>query len=90
MSAPTMMASGQTKERLHESHQLAKPGGLDRLDIVDIEAPGALAPGDILVRIHASSLNFHDFAVVSGWIPTRDGRIRCPTAPAWSRRSAKG
>lgn len=30
---------------------------------------------DILVRIHASSLNFHDFAVVSGRIPTRDGRI---------------
>lgn len=55
--------------------QLAKPGGLDRLDSVDIEAPGALAPGDILVRIHASSLNFHDFAVVSGRIPTRDGRI---------------
>ena len=26
--------------------QLAKPGGLDRLDSVDIEAPGALASGD--------------------------------------------
>jgi len=55
--------------------QLAKPGGLDRLVSVDIEESGALAPGDILVRIHASSLNFHDFAVVSGRIPTRDGRI---------------
>jgi NADPH:quinone reductase-like Zn-dependent oxidoreductase len=55
--------------------QLAKPGGLDRLQVVDIEGPGALAAGDILVRIHASSLNFHDFAVVSGRIPTQDGRI---------------
>jgi NADPH:quinone reductase-like Zn-dependent oxidoreductase len=55
--------------------QLAKPGGLDRLHVVDIEGPGALAAGDILVRIHACSLNFHDFAVASGRMPTLDGRI---------------
>jgi NADPH:quinone reductase-like Zn-dependent oxidoreductase len=55
--------------------QLAKPGGLDRLRVVDIEGPGAPAAGDILVRIHASSLNFHDYAVVSGRIPAQDGRI---------------
>ncbi|HWM66484.1 MAG TPA: NAD(P)-dependent alcohol dehydrogenase [Steroidobacteraceae bacterium] len=55
--------------------RLARPGGLDRLQVVDIEGPGALASGDVLVRIHASSLNFHDFAVVSGRIPTQDGRI---------------
>jgi NADPH:quinone reductase-like Zn-dependent oxidoreductase len=55
--------------------QLTQPGGLDRLHVVDIEGPDALAPGDVLVRIHASSLNFHDFAVVSGRMPTQDGRI---------------
>jgi len=33
------------------------------------------APGEIRVRVHASSLNFHDYSVVSGVIPTEDGRI---------------
>lgn len=27
------------------------------------------------VRVHASSLNFHDYAVAAGFIPTADGRI---------------
>ncbi len=34
--------------------------------------PGA---GEICVRVHASSLNFHDYAVVSGMLPVSDGRI---------------
>tara|TARA_R110000822_G_scaffold120737_2_gene254280 strand:+ start:294 stop:491 length:198 start_codon:yes stop_codon:yes gene_type:complete len=29
----------------------------------------------VRVRIHASSLNFHDYAVVAGATPTEDGRI---------------
>lgn len=54
--------------------QLQKPGGLDRLQVTDTErqAPGR---GEILVRVGASSLNFHDYAVVTGMIPTPDGRI---------------
>jgi NADPH:quinone reductase-like Zn-dependent oxidoreductase len=54
--------------------QLQKPGGLDRLHAADTErtAPGR---GEIAVRIGASSLNFHDYAVVMGMIPTPDGRI---------------
>ena len=55
--------------------RLAKPGGLDNLNVVDIEAPAAPSAGEILVRIHASSLNFHDYAVAAGFIPTADGRI---------------
>lgn len=55
--------------------RLAKPGGLDRLQLVDIESPGDPGPGQIRVRIHASSLNFHDYAVAAGLIPTTDGRI---------------
>jgi NADPH:quinone reductase-like Zn-dependent oxidoreductase len=32
-------------------------------------------PGELLVRIRASSLNFHDDLVVLGKIPCADGRI---------------
>jgi NADPH:quinone reductase-like Zn-dependent oxidoreductase len=55
--------------------RLAKPGGLDNLKLVDMEAPRAPGPGEIGVRIHANSLNFHDFAVAMGFIPAADGRI---------------
>ena len=55
--------------------KLSKPGGLDRLHMVDMEEPAAPAAGEILVRLHASSLNYHDYLVASGRIPTADGRI---------------
>ncbi|MCB8839254.1 NAD(P)-dependent alcohol dehydrogenase [Aurantimonas sp. VKM B-3413] len=54
---------------------LAKPGGLDRLTMTDMEDPGAPGPGEIRVRIRASSLNYHDYGVVSGNMPTEDRRI---------------
>lgn len=54
---------------------LAKPGGLDQLQVTTGAEPGDPGPGEIRVRIHASSLNFHDYSVVSGRIPTDDGRI---------------
>ena len=50
------------------------PGGLDRIVIEDRPAPVA-GPGEILMRVRASSLNFHDFAAVSGMIKVDDGRI---------------
>ncbi len=40
-----------------------------------MEPPANPGKGEIRVRVHASSLNYHDFAVVLGAIPTRDGRI---------------
>lgn len=54
--------------------QLNSPGGLDQLALADVDArdPG---PGEIRVRNHASSLNFHDYAVVIGLIQTEDKRI---------------
>ena len=55
--------------------RLAKPGGLDRLSLSERVDPGAPGPGQIRVRILASSLNFHDLGVVSGRWPTADGRI---------------
>lgn len=51
-----------------------KPGGPGNLVIEDRPDPTPGA-GEILVRIHASSLNYHDFVVVMGGIPTDDGRI---------------
>lgn len=50
------------------------PGGLDKIVIEDRAQPVA-GPGQVLVRVRASSLNFHDFAVVAGMIPAADGRI---------------
>ena len=55
--------------------QIAAPGGLDQLRVVnrpDAAAPGA---GEIQVRVHASSLNYHDMAVVLGRTGVTDGRI---------------
>jgi NADPH:quinone reductase-like Zn-dependent oxidoreductase len=54
---------------------LRAPGGLDRLEAVDLPDPGAPGPGQIRVRLHASSLNYHDYAVALGAIPAADGRI---------------
>ena len=51
-----------------------KPGGLDKLVIEERPDPKP-GPGQVLVRVRASSLNYHDFVVVLGGIPTPDGRI---------------
>jgi NADPH:quinone reductase-like Zn-dependent oxidoreductase len=50
------------------------PGGLERIAIEERAEPVA-GPGQILVRVRASSLNFHDYAVVSGMLKAADGRI---------------
>jgi NADPH:quinone reductase-like Zn-dependent oxidoreductase len=54
---------------------LAAPGGLERLRLVDMPDPAEPQAGEIRVRLHASSLNYHDYAVVRGFLPTADGRI---------------
>ncbi|MEO0982248.1 MAG: NAD(P)-dependent alcohol dehydrogenase [Pseudomonadota bacterium] len=54
--------------------KLKKPGGLDKIEIVEANDPVA-GPGEVLVRVKGSSLNYHDFVVVIGGIPTEDGRI---------------
>ena len=55
--------------------QLRAPASLDNLTLVDLADPGDPGPGEIRVRLAASSLNFHDYAVVMGMIPATDGRI---------------
>ena len=50
-------------------------GGLDGLTLVDLPDPGNPGPHAIRVRVHATSLNFHDLGVVTGRLPAADGRI---------------
>jgi len=51
------------------------PATLDSLEPQNRPDPGEPGPGEIRVRLKASSLNFHDMSVVTGIIPTEDGRI---------------
>ena len=55
--------------------QVAHPSKLDTLRFVDLADPGAPGSGEVLVRVRASSLNYHDYLVVVGGIPTPAGRI---------------
>lgn len=55
-------------------YELAEGRGLDELAIVERDIP-ALAEGQVLVRVRATSLNFHDYIVVMGWFPADKGRI---------------
>jgi NADPH:quinone reductase-like Zn-dependent oxidoreductase len=47
---------------------------LDRLELTEEDRPEP-RPGEVLVRIRASSLNFHDVMVALGKIPCADGRV---------------
>ncbi len=49
-------------------------GGFERVRVSDAEAQAPKA-GEILVRIHANSLNYHDYAVVKGLWPASENRI---------------
>jgi len=51
------------------------PSTLDALEYVDIADPSPPGPGEISVALRASSLNYHDYAVVTGMIPSEQGRI---------------
>ena len=55
--------------------QIAAPGGLDQLRVVNLPDAAAPGAGEIQVRVHASSLNYHDMAVVLGRTGVTDGRI---------------
>ncbi|MGN6594576.1 zinc-dependent alcohol dehydrogenase family protein [Sphingopyxis terrae] len=55
--------------------RLRAPASLDNLTLTDLADPGQPGRGEIRVRLAASSLNFHDYAVVAGMIPAADGRI---------------
>ena len=53
---------------------IKSPGGLDHLQVSEKKNPQPAA-GEILVRWHATSLNYHDYLVAVGGIKVPDGRI---------------
>ena len=54
--------------------QLSKPGGLDKIQLVETDIP-RIRDNEILVKVAASSLNYHDLLVALGSIPTEDKRV---------------
>ncbi len=54
--------------------RLSQPASLDQLKIFPCE-PRRPGPGEVLVRVYASSLNYHDYKVVTGGIPATEGRV---------------
>ena len=54
--------------------QIQKPGGLENLKLENVDSPN-LASDEVLMKIHASSLNYHDLMVALGLIPTDDKRV---------------
>ena len=54
--------------------RLKKPGGLDKLELLELDMVEPQC-GEIRITNHASSLNFHDYLVATGLLPVDDGRI---------------
>ena len=54
--------------------QIQKPGGLENLKLENVDSPD-LQSNEVLMKISASSLNYHDLMVALGLIPTEDKRI---------------
>jgi len=55
--------------------RLRAPGGLDHLHVAWLPEAAAPGRGEITVRLHASSLNYHDYRVMSVPGSVADGRI---------------
>lgn len=55
--------------------QVRAPGGYDHIGAIEMEDPGAPGAGEIRVRLHASSLNFHDYSVAMGRMGDVPARI---------------
>jgi NADPH:quinone reductase-like Zn-dependent oxidoreductase len=53
---------------------------LEHLELVEDDQPEP-APGEVLVRIRACPLNFHDDMVMHGKIPAADGRVPLSDGP---------
>jgi NADPH:quinone reductase-like Zn-dependent oxidoreductase len=49
--------------------------GLEHLQVADLPDPGAASHGEIRVRVHATSLNYHDYRVAKRGGPKHIGRI---------------
>ena len=67
-----MLQNKQNKESMKVME--VNGGGLDKLRLVDRETPHPKA-GEVSVRWHATSLNYHDYLVACGGIPVSKDRI---------------
>jgi NADPH:quinone reductase-like Zn-dependent oxidoreductase len=56
--------------------RLEHPSRLEAMRLVDLPDPGDPKAGEIRVRLHASSLNYHDLGVLTGKMP--DARASIP------------
>lgn len=54
---------------------LKAPGGLDKFVMADVPDAAPPKAGEITVRLHASSLNYHDYVIAIGQLKTADNRI---------------
>lgn len=54
---------------------VGSPATLDTLKLVELPDAGQPGPNEVLVRLYANSLNFHDYLVVNGTIPTAESRV---------------
>src|SRR5258707_1411306 len=66
---------GTQREVVMKAAVLRTPGGLDRIEVLDIPDPGQPGPGQIRIALHASSLNSKDLLVANAGVPTADRRI---------------
>lgn len=73
-TAPAFFVEGSRQGMSIKTVFVPPGGGLDQVEIgiSEARAPG---PGEMTVRLHASSLNYHDYVVVSGIWPPRERRI---------------
>ena len=53
---------------------LRAPGGLDNLVLVERSRP-VTRQGQVVIEVHANSLNYHDYVVAKGQMPVADGRV---------------
>jgi len=53
---------------------ITSPGGFDNIKITEAADPTPGA-GEVLVKWHATSLNYHDYLVAAGAIPVPNGRV---------------
>lgn len=54
---------------------VGSPASIDSLKLANVPDSRQPGPGEIQVRLHANSLNYKDYLVVTGVLPVPDGRI---------------
>ena len=62
-----------------KAFEIVGPGGVDTLTLTDREDPSP-GPGEVLVRMHANSINFRDLSIVSDPVPRGIAFPRIPNS----------